>query len=300
MSVSLPPPIARPAHYAPGNECPDPGNTRSRQKWQWTLLLFFFTMSLGMGRAQAQRVVSKEGSDLPYTQQLLLEKAAKSSRKPASPLKTGAKTAAACTNTTTLSFATQPVGDDWKNHAPVNAGGGSTNTTIKTAGSYTEPSGTVQTGLAVDGTTLGVRTLLWNTDYTSNAAVTTTITYSFNRPVNNFTVQIQDIDQGTGSWTDVLQYVAKQADGTTLSFATDATITQNDATTTSVTNSTNTIKGLKGNTDGQPNGTVKVTFNKPIISFQIIYQNLEPVTNPGVQYVGIDFMTWCTQANVAT
>ena len=212
-----------------------------------------------------------------------------------------AKAAAACTNTTTLDFAQRPTDEPWKNHVPVNVGAANTNTTISTAGSYVEPAGGTQTNLLVsnNGGVLNRKPLFWSSDYTSNANATTQITFSFNRPVNNFSLQIQDVDFGPGSWIDVVTFTARQTDGTVLnlSAASDATVTHN---TTYNTLSGNKITGILNNVSNSEQATVAVTFNKPIVSFQITYQNTIAQSNPGVQYIGIDYMTWCTQSNVAT
>ncbi|WP_303309862.1 putative Ig domain-containing protein [Hymenobacter sp. BT730] len=207
--------------------------------------------------------------------------------------------AATCINTTTLNFATRTTNEDWKNHAPVNAGGGSTNTTISTAGSYVEPAGGTQTGLYVTPVN-GANSLYWEADYTSTADVTTQITYSLNRPVNNFSLRIQDIDLGAQAWVDKVTFTATQADGTVLNLSstTDATVTRDAAY---ISLSGNSLQGLQNVAANSTLGNVTVTFNKPIVSFKITYQNvITGIADPLGQYIAIDYMSWCTQANVAT
>ncbi|AIZ62597.1 hypothetical protein PK28_00890 [Hymenobacter sp. DG25B] len=207
--------------------------------------------------------------------------------------------AAACATTTTLNFATRPTNEDWKNHAPVNAGGGSTNTTISTAGSYVEPAGSTQTNLYVTPVN-GVNALYWDADYTSTAEVTTQITYSFNRPVNNLSLRIQDIDLGAQAWVDKVTFTATQADGTVLNLSStvDATVARDAAY---ISLSGNSLQGLQNVASNSTLGNATVTFNKPIVSFKITYQNvITGVADPLGQYIAIDYMTWCTQANVAT
>ena len=212
-----------------------------------------------------------------------------------------AKAAAACTNTTSLNFAQRPLNEDWKNHTPVNAGAANTNTTISTAGSYVEPVGGTQTNLVVstNGGALNRQPLFWGADYISSQNATTQITFSFNRPVNNFSLQIQDIDFGAASWIDVVTFTAVQANGVVLNLSapSDASVVHN---TTYNTLNGNKITGILNNVPKSENATVVVTFNKPIVSFQITYQNTINQADPGGQYIGIDYMTWCTQANVAT
>ncbi|NVO83979.1 beta strand repeat-containing protein [Hymenobacter terrestris] len=211
---------------------------------------------------------------------------------------TAAKVAAACTNTTTLNFAGNGSGD-WKNRAPVKAGAASTNTTIETAGSYVEPAGGAQTSLAT-GTYNAKTTLIWSADYATSQNVTTQIKFSFNRPVNNLTLTINDIDVGANAWVDKITYDAVQADGSVLSLASaeDATVTRNNAF---VSQSGNALTGLQDVPPSSLDGTATVTFNKPITSLTLTYQNtITNVADPRFQFVAIDNITWCTQANVAT
>ncbi|WP_175470930.1 T9SS type A sorting domain-containing protein [Hymenobacter psychrophilus] len=198
-------------------------------------------------------------------------------------------------------FSARTTNEDWKSLPPVVVGAAPRNTTITTEGSYVEPGNGTQTSLRVKDTqrTQLSNTLMWYTDYTSLAGTATQISYSFNRPVNSFSLQIQDLDRGN-TFIDAVTFLAYQADGSVLNLSsTDATVVNNTAYTDL---SGNTISGIQNNADGSANGTVQVTFNKPIVSFTIVYKNDigagQP--DPGLQYIGIDYMTWCTQANVAT
>jgi len=251
------------------------------------------------GWAQTQQLELTEGAPIVNSIELRKQETAFNQLTAAA----AARAAAACTNTTTLDFAQRPVNEDWKNHAPVNAGAANTNTTITTAGSYIEPVGGTETTLRVsnNGGTLNGQPLFWFADYTSSQNATTQITFSFNRPVNNFSLRIQDIDLGTGAsgWIDEVTFAAAQANGVVLnlSSASDATYTNNAAYNTV---SGNKITGIQNNVPNSELASVTVTFNKPIVSFQITYRNKVNLTNPGGQFIGIDYMSWCTQANVAT
>ncbi len=165
-----------------------------------------------------------------------------------------------------------------------------------------EPAGGAETSLAVQANTtnnLKVGNLFWSTDYTSKTNSTTQITYTFSRPINNFSLTLLDVDRNTSNFIDAVTLDAYQADGNILkmSSSSDATVTNNTAYTSV---SGNTITGIQQNIDGEANGTVTVTFSKPITSFVITYRNTYNIADPGVQYIGITQMTWCTQANVAT
>ncbi|OWP63790.1 hypothetical protein CDA63_07320 [Hymenobacter amundsenii] len=211
------------------------------------------------------------------------------------------RVAATCANTTTLDFSLPANGGSWKNHAPVKAGAASTNTTISTAGSYIEPGNGSETSMNVsnNGATVNGLPIFWQADYLSNTNASTQITFTFNRPVNNFTMGMQDIDIGANQFIDGVTIVATQADGNTLnlSAAADATVTHNTAYNTL---SGNQLTGVQTSPNNSTAGNAIVQLNKPIISLQITYQNLINLTDPGNQAITIDYMTWCTQANVAT
>ena len=145
----------------------------------------------------------------------------------------------------------------------------------------------------------GVNSLYWQADYVSPQNATTQITFSFNRPVNNFSLRIQDIDIGANAWIDKVTFAATQANGVVLnlSSATDATVTRDPAY---VSLSGNSLTGLQAVAPNSALGNATVTFSKPIVSFQITYQNTLNIPDPIQQYIAIDYMSWCTQANVAT
>ncbi|QIX61347.1 T9SS type A sorting domain-containing protein [Hymenobacter sp. BT18] len=225
-------------------------------------------------------------------------------KKATAPL-TRQQVAAACLATTNLDFGARTDNEDWQNRPAFIVGGAPNNTTISTQGTYQEPSAD-ETSLyikpAATAPTAIPKSLFWYTDYLTNTNSTTEITFNFNRPVNNFSLTIDDIDRNNSNYIDAVTFLATQADGTVLSLnsTADATVALTNAAYTSRTD--NTITALQQNVDGQTNGTASVTFNKPIVKLRIIYQNTIPasVGLPGVQYIALRSMTWCTQANVAT
>ncbi len=212
-------------------------------------------------------------------------------------------TAGACGVQTKLDFAQRPLNEDWKNHVPIVVGAAPRTTTIETAGTYTAPAGTrLQVG---DPTNQLIgQPLSWDTDYPAGTSATTYITWSFSRPVENFTIEIQDIDLGTvgtvgSDFQDAVTFDSYTGDNTLLDLSNpaDATVAL-DANYDSRTN--NTIYGIRNNPNLTNNGLVRITFNKPILKFTIKYQNTETQnTDPGIQAIGINYMAWCTQADIA-
>ncbi|ALD22297.1 hypothetical protein AM218_15110 [Hymenobacter sp. DG25A] len=254
---------------------------------------------------QAQAPIPREVVVPPAAASKLQKAVAKAQRSlvVASPRVANAVTAA-CTATTTLDFTARTDNEDWQDRPAFIVGGAPNNTTISTQGTYVEPSAP-ETNLYITplaNSPFGHKTLFWSTDYISNASATTQIAFGFNRPVNNLSFTIEDIDANASTYIDAVTLNAVQADGTVLNLnlSSDATVTLANAAYTSRSN--NTITAQQQNVDGQTNGNATITFNKPIVSLRIIYQNTLSAAAglPGVQYIGIGNMTWCTQANVAT
>jgi uncharacterized repeat protein (TIGR01451 family) len=220
----------------------------------------------------------------------------------------------ACTTATaSLNFGTTtPVPDDWRAHAAIPVPAGSTQTSVSTSNYTTPASATTSTLMTVAATANGggnqsslngVQTLVWYTDYANTTDNTSTVTYTFTRPVSNFAVRVQDIDRaedGTNAFIDQVTFVG--ANGTTAvtpvlgpastNNANNVIINGNVATgTTSVTNTTD--------------GTVIAYFASPITSLTLTYRNLSTAQssqgqgNPSANAVGIDLLSFCRLAPVA-
>jgi uncharacterized repeat protein (TIGR01451 family) len=210
----------------------------------------------------------------------------------------------ACTTATnTLDFATLTAGDDWKLHAPLAVPAGSTVTTVSSS-NYT--SGATSVSTLVVGTVNTPQTLAWTNRYTSTTAGTGTtpgagrtssVTFTFNRAVSNFSVQVEDIDFQAGSFTDQVVFTGIAADGTTTVIP---TLTVLNPSTGSVTVSGNTATGRDYNTTNTTDGTVVAYFPSAIKSLVLTYNNATTATNIGSnQGIGIDLMSWCRVAPTA-
>ncbi|MFD1873664.1 hypothetical protein [Hymenobacter bucti] len=194
------------------------------------------------------------------------------------------------TTTTTLDFAPRPAGEDWKTHAALAVPTGAT-TTIS-SGNYT--TSTATTSVLQIGTA-NSNTLLWNNDF-SGAGRTSSVTFTFSRPVSNFTTQVQDIDGAAGNFIDVVTFGGANAGTAVTPFLTVANpnagvVTVSGATATGQTATTSPV-----------DGTVTAYFPSPITTLTITYANGVPVAtlaDPGNQLIGIDNMSWCRLAPVA-
>jgi uncharacterized repeat protein (TIGR01451 family) len=197
----------------------------------------------------------------------------------------------ACTpgTATPFTFGSRPAGEDWKGRTPGVAAPG-TNATFVSSGSYT--TGTATTSTLQVGTFNNVGTLAWQNAYASGSTNTSSVTFTFSRPLTNFTVQVQDIDLGTG-YTDQITFTGANG-GTTVIPA----LTAANPNAGIVTVNGNVATGQAG-TSSTVDGTVTAYFGSAITSLTLTYVNPSNAATPGNQIVGIDQMTWCEQLPAA-
>ena len=200
--------------------------------------------------------------------------------------------------TTTLSFADANYSGSWVNHAATGVPAGSTVTTVRSAYGATggTTAGTSANGTIGDGryslateARNGVTTLNWLVNYSTGSAKSSSVTFTFSRPVANFKVQVQDIDKNdaTGS-TYIDQVVFAGANSGT---AVAPTLTASSVTAADVTSSPNTATAITVNITSA-NDYVTAYFNKPITTLTITYNNKTIAADPAAQGIGIDKMTW--------
>ncbi|MDF7814242.1 T9SS type A sorting domain-containing protein [Hymenobacter sp. YC55] len=201
----------------------------------------------------------------------------------------------ACAGTSTLSFAApRALGQEWK--GVTESVPASSSLTTVTSGSYQTPASATASTFQT-ATFNGVQTLQWQTDYASTTANSSSVTFTFNRPVSNFTVRVQDIDRtedGTNSFIDRVIFSGANA-GT----AVVPVLSPVGPNVNTVIISGNTATGSVANTDPN-NATVVAYFADPITTLTLTYSNISTASaNPTANAVGIDFMDWCRLAPVA-
>jgi uncharacterized repeat protein (TIGR01451 family) len=201
------------------------------------------------------------------------------------------------TATTTLSFTdanpARPTGENWNGHLP---------TGVPEPLGATQVSSSMLTGASgtsslVVNTPAGAKTLTWTSDF-SAATGFVNVTFNFNRPLSNFKVNISNINISRKTatllgfdYTD--EVVVNGANGATATPVTDISLTTLAGTATTTANV------ATGQTTA--NATVQASFASPITSLTLTFRNgTLSFTNPDEQIVGIDQMTWCRLAPVAT
>jgi len=205
------------------------------------------------------------------------------------------RTVAWAQTTTTLSFADANYSGSWISRAATGVPSGSTVTTVSSAYNATGSGTTYVAGSIADGNysfdtgTLNSATLRWTVNYPQTGSnKTSSVTFTFNRAVSNFKVQVQDIDKNDANGTTYIdQVVFAGANGAT---AVAPTVTPSSAIAATI-NPSNTATANTVNLTSA-NDYVVASFGSPITSLTITYKNTTGATDPAAQGIGIDKMTW--------
>jgi hypothetical protein len=207
------------------------------------------------------------------------------------------------TATTTLSFTdanpARPTGENWNGHLPTGVpeplGATQASSSVLTGGNATSS--------LVVNTLNGGKTLLWTSDFSAANGVVN-VTFNFNRPLSNFTVNLADIDASRSGFLDfdpdyTDQIVVTSANSGTATPLTDISLAVVGGTASNVVIAGNTATGVDDN-NANTSATVRASFSSPITSLTLSYRNGPGIADPGAQTIGIDQMTWCRLAPLAT
>jgi uncharacterized repeat protein (TIGR01451 family) len=204
---------------------------------------------------------------------------------------------ASCGQASGFDFSTRTTNEPWKSQSAT-----SSNITISTSG-YSANAGTVADRFAIEGLQGGAQSaaLTWYTDYSSRAASTSQVTFTFSRALRGFTIVVQDIDANTTSPSAFIDQV--QFDGYVSATATTpVTLAAADVKlgTTNTFSGNNRVTGTT-NSDANPAGNVTVTFPQAITKLTLTYRNTQTaVADPSQQAIGIPSFGWCAEADIVT
>ena len=219
-----------------------------------------------------------------------------------------------CNQTRTFSYGTAATGS---RKSYVETAGGSTLTT----GGYTS---TVPAGdpgnynlFSVGASTLLSATgnyLVWQQDdrNVNGLPNTSTVTYTFSRPLSNFTIRVTDLDSDPGTnFTDRLTFDGYSATGTLVTLTTaNVTVGTNNTNRFVGSGYAGTIPAAKNNavtgianSNASRASDVTVSFPSPIKTLTLTYENIAPASAVGTgrnQVVGIVDLTWCAESDIQT
>ncbi|WP_375434045.1 Ig-like domain-containing protein [uncultured Hymenobacter sp.] len=217
-------------------------------------------------------------------------------------------------STVTLAFPSRN-GENWDvttapNLAtPLASNVGGTPTDV-TSGSYTPAASTPASylqvrqyggvlGLGDESRLLDYNTLEWFADYTTNAAKSSSVVFAFSRPLDNYSITLQDIDRVVGAnpgFIDEVRLDGYDVNGNVVSLPASSFA----YSTTSQTVAGNTVTGAADISNNSATaGLVTVSFPVPITRLVLTYSNGSTNTNPSQQAIGISQMSWCKAMPVA-
>ncbi|MBO2012247.1 T9SS type A sorting domain-containing protein [Hymenobacter negativus] len=206
-----------------------------------------------------------------------------------------------------LDFRTRQSGENWKAKVLEGVPALASATKVSTAYSSADNNSTFAIG------TLTGTTLRWGVDYSGGNGGdpnSSTVTYTFDRLVSNFSVRVQDIDGnvsgaagsiGRSGFVDQVEFAASNGVAAVTPIVNKVVPT---SSTLSVSGSIATA-GTSAATSAD-DGAVVVSFANPIKTLTITYRNvvtgvgfLGAATTYAAQAVGIDLMSWCRLQPVA-
>ncbi|WP_198172610.1 T9SS type A sorting domain-containing protein [Hymenobacter ginkgonis] len=200
--------------------------------------------------------------------------------------------AQACTTTSTLNNTNNATGN--RKTSTETVGG----TSFAYAG-YTSSVPGTQTNTFSVGTNgaLSGQTLVWQLDNTGNAGPNSSyVTLVFTRPVNNLTLQFQDLDSDTNFQDDLVfePYLNGSSTPTTLTSA-NFTTGANNAYVTG-----GEVQGTNPSAAGEASGNLTATMPAGVTSLTIRYNNTRAFTTGAnrTQTLGLNTISWCAQADV--
>jgi uncharacterized repeat protein (TIGR01451 family) len=203
---------------------------------------------------------------------------------------------AGCGQAAGFNFSTRPVAEPWKNQSA-----SSGNVTITSSGYSTSP-GTES--FQIDNTQGGSQSaaLTWLTNYSSNNATTSQVTFTFSRALTGFAMVVQDIDATSANLSTSTFIDQVQFDGYASGATTPITLTASNVRlgSTNTFSGNNCVTGTGASNANQADNVI-VTFPQAITRLTLTYRNTQTAAvDPAQQGVDISSFGWCAEADIAT
>ncbi|GAA3990597.1 T9SS type A sorting domain-containing protein [Hymenobacter antarcticus] len=192
-----------------------------------------------------------------------------------------------------LNYYARTEGEDWKVSRTVVVGG-VTITSSPTGAPYTSSPATTDILFVSDQPSMPGKGLVWAEDYTSTAATTSSVTFTFSRPLANFSLSMGDIDNGTG-YIDQVMLQGYDASNNLVTIP-----AANVSTGTTNSYAANVFTGT-ANSPANANANVLASFPAAISRLVMTYRNTATTqADPASQLIVFPSMAWCAQADVQT
>ncbi|GAA4500701.1 hypothetical protein GCM10023172_21410 [Hymenobacter ginsengisoli] len=144
--------------------------------------------------------------------------------------------------------------------------------------------------------------IAWQEDYdnTTGNTKTSTVTFTFSKPLTNFTLTVGDLDRNFSTaanqgYIDQMTFDGYDANGNKITLPA-ANVSNGSATTYSGSN----VVTATDNSTSNPADNVVITFPQAITRLTLTYKNIVNATDAGFQFVVIPQFSWCSQAEVQT
>ncbi|WP_460500970.1 beta strand repeat-containing protein, partial [Hymenobacter agri] len=163
-----------------------------------------------------------------------------------------------------------------------------------TAGSNTQSSFDVQ-----DLTGLPGKGIAWQENYNTGSSKSSSVTFTFSKPVANFTMTMGDIDRNTTTnadqeYIDRVVFNGYDASGNLITLS-SANVSTGVGNTFSGGNAVTATAG----SDSDPANNVTVTFPQSITRLTLTYSNQTANADAGFQFTSIPQFEWCNSAAAA-
>ncbi|MBD2713974.1 right-handed parallel beta-helix repeat-containing protein [Microvirga sp. STR05] len=186
--------------------------------------------------------------------------------------------------------------------------------TTLTASAFTQSAsanGTTVLGV-LDDLTMPGKALTWSADYSSESttANASSITFSFSRPVKNFSMTVGDLDVGsitaTNPWIDQLTVQGYPTTASTTPYVLTAAEYTLGPNGDNIYSGNNVFTGTGENAATSPDlagANLIITFSQAVQKVTLIYRNTTTTASgndPAKQVLTIPSMSWCAEADVTT
>ena len=141
--------------------------------------------------------------------------------------------------------------------------------------------------------------IAWQQNYSTGSTNSSSVTFTFSKPVANFTVTVGDIDRNTTTtadqeYIDRIVFNGYDANGNLITLS-SANVSAGVANTFSGSNGVTAT----ANSTSDPANNITVTFPQSITRLTLIYSNQTANADPGFQFASIPQFEWCNAAVAA-
>ena len=191
-----------------------------------------------------------------------------------------------------LAYYARTVGEDWKVTRAVTVSG--VTITANPAGAPYAAAAGVANSLGIDDQPgLPGKGLVWQEDYNAGTTNTAAVTFTFSRPLANFSLSAGDIDSGKG-FIDQVSIQGYDANNALVN------IPNTNAVAGASNSYSNNAFTATAKSSASATSDALVTFPAAISKLVLTYTNLTADADPASQLIVFPAFAWCAQADIQT